>query len=150
MTMLTIRPFRGLGYSLPDHIAGSLSPINPKTVARLTQEAAGLPTDMLQAISESSVVADAGGAVPAGRGADKCGCLVQNAADAAGRVGQVFDSATSAAATAQCMTDAARFEEFLGSVGIDTKNCTAWWKQPRNMLIGGAVVLAGGLLLWSR
>ena len=49
----------------------------------------------------------------------------------------------------QCSMDSTVFEGFITQLGVDTKNCDVWWKQPRNLLIGGAVLAAGGLLLWS-
>lgn len=150
MTMLKMRPFRGLGYSLPDHIAGTLTPINPKVIETLTREAAGLPTDVFQAIQAGTVQAGAGGGIPAGADVSKCDCLVQTAVEAAAQVGQTIDGSGIAQLMGQCSADAVVFESFLGELGIDTKRCTAWWKQPKNWVIGGAVLAAGGLLLWSR
>lgn len=150
MTMLKMRPFRGLGYTLPDHIAGTLTPINPKVVETLTRESAGLPTDVFQAIDAASVAAGADGGLPDSAQADKCGCLVQAAAQAAAEMGQALTGPAQAEATAACTQDAVAFESFLEQVGVDTKRCTAWYKQPKNWVIGGAVLAAGGLLLWSR
>jgi hypothetical protein len=151
MTILQMRPVRGLGFSFgTDFIAGTLSPINPRIVEALTREAAGLPTDTLQAVEASSVAAAAGGGIPNGADTDKCGCLVQAAVDAAAQMGSVLDANARAQAVGQCTADAVAFEGFLNQLDIDTKGCTAWYKQPRNLAIGGAVLLAGGLLLWSR
>ncbi len=150
MTMLKIRPFSGLGFALPAHIAGTLTPINPKVVESLTRAEAGLPVDAVSAIEASSVAAAAGGAVPEGPGAGKCNCLVQSAVDYAQQaMGQTMPAAAQADALTQCGIDAQAFEGFLNQLGVDTKSCSAWWKQPKTWLIGGAVVAAGGLLLWS-
>jgi hypothetical protein len=151
MTMLRVRrPLHGLGFSLPDHIAGTLQPVNPRVVEALTRESAGLPGSTMQAIESASVVAAADGGIPQSTDSDRCGCLVQAADDYAAQIGQMLDPAAKAEAAAQCTVDAVAFEGFLNQLGIDTKSCTAWYKQPRNLAIGGAVLLAGGLLLWSR
>lgn len=153
MTMVRIRAFhglRGLGaYSLPDYIAGTLTPANPKVVAALAQRAAGLPTDAYQAISAASMEAASRGGLPDGGQTDKCACLVERAAQAAAEMGQVLDGAARADAVAECTIDAVAFESLLNQVGIDTKGCVPWYKQSRTWIIGGAVVAAGGLLLWS-
>jgi hypothetical protein len=127
-----------------------LQPINPRIVEALTRESAGLPTDVIQAIDAGTVQANAGGAIPPSVDSGRCGCLIQATADYAASMGQMLDGAATAQAQAQCSADAVQFEAFVSELGVDTKSCTAWYKQPRNLAIGGAVLLAGGLLLWSR
>jgi hypothetical protein len=154
MTMVRIRSFRGLGaaYALPEEIARSLTPINPSTVAAVQRAAAsegGLPSDVFQAIQASSVTAGAG--TTGAEDSRKCDCLVQKAAETAAEMGQTLPPDAMMQLHGQCMEDSAAFGQLLSDMlGTDPKACDPWYKQPRNLIIGAAVVAAGGLLLWSR